>query len=111
MFTTIDELKKIAFQIDGEYTVFWPHLQTKETIILNIDSDLEYGYKTNNSVIAFVNEEILYVIPYHIKIMNLLDDSGYIQIDMHVPFSNHEYPYIQKEKEYWDFLKKLTNNL
>ena len=61
-------------------------------------------YCTNNSTVAFVWEEMLYVTPYTQEVMTILSEAGFKKDSFGVPFSNWDYPVYEKDQ--WDNLLK-----
>lgn len=55
--------------------------------------DVEDGcYEVNNSVISFVEDGTLYVIPYFRAVIETLRNCGFVNTPLYVPFSNGDYP-------------------
>lgn len=61
-------------------------------------------YAVNNSTIAFVFENEVYVTPETNKVRKTLEDAGFRMSCFAVPFSNWDYPFEEKEK--WELLKE-----
>lgn len=104
--TTMCELKAKAIALNAPIKVCWPQRGDKQET-LNPDyvanSILEHSYAINNGTIAFVDEAVLYVIPYFRKAMSILQDNGFIAKNFYVPFSNWDYPVMKKAR--WEELK------
>ncbi len=60
-------------------------------------------YAVNNSTIAFVFDNEVYVTPETNKVRQTLDDAGFRMSCFAVPFSNWDYPFEAKEK--WETLR------
>lgn len=105
--TTLAELKGKAIAIKHPVKVCWPqHGGKEELLVPKLDMSLEKGYESNNGTIAFVSDQMLYVIPYMRKVMQILDESGFTRKSMYVPFSNWDYPVA--EKFAWEALKRTA---
>lgn len=105
--TKIEELKAEAIKIkNGEKViVHWPQFSTNQEQTFNLERDHcvnEHSYTVNNSVIAFYEGGVLYVIPYFKKAIKLIQQEEFSEGDMYVPFSNREYPLT--DKEHWQAL-------
>lgn len=110
--TTMGELKGMAIAINAPIQVCWPqHGDKQET--LNPDyaianPNLNYTYSTNNSTIAFVEEEVLYVMPYFRKAMAVLQENRFTEKCFYVPFSNWDYPLTEKAR--WEELQREAHD-
>lgn len=106
--TTMGELKEMAIAINAPIQVCYPqHGDKQET--LNPDyaianPNLHHKYASNNSTIAFVDEGVLYVMPYFRKAMAVLQKNGFAEKCFYVPFSNWDYPLTEKAQ--WEELQK-----
>lgn len=104
---TLEELMNEAIKIKNKekVIVFWPQFNKHQEQAYTLADDYfisERTYNTNNGVIAFYMQNALYVIPYFNEITKILEEEGFEQSDMFVPFSNREYPIEYKEK--WEAL-------
>lgn len=101
--TTLEDLKKKAFDIPKPIQVMYP------TNYKDFFDPQKENYKNhtfnveNKKVIAFFTENILYVIPFTYKAIEILEKSNFaIEEDMYVPFVDYDYPIFLKKK--WDIL-------
>lgn len=90
------ELKDIAIQIRGTIRTYWPQFKKVEFYTPTVQADKVFG--TNNGVLAFVDEGVVYVIPTCRCITRLLADEGYRYESIYVPFSNWDYPADEEQK-------------
>lgn len=100
----LEELKAEAIKIKNKERriVFWPQFNRHKVETYSLTDEYfisEWTYNTNNAVIAFYEQEILYVIPFFSEGMAILETEGFKRTDMYVPFSNHEYPVV--EQAHW----------
>lgn len=110
----IEELKAEAIKIKNreKIIVHWPQFGKNQEQAFDLERDhcvSEHAYTVNNSVIAFYERGTLYVIPYFKKAMEILEQEEYAMNDMYVPFSNSEYPLL--EKDHWQALQKEARSV
>ena len=101
----LDGLKERAIVIEDSMWFFNVRL-SKEMIL---DTSI-FGTLTNqtyhhcNNTVAFVSDNILYVIPHTKKIISLLLANKFKNKVMFVPFANGDYPIVEEER--WRNLQK-----
>lgn len=96
-----EDLKAEAIKIKDKERriIFWPQFgrHKVETYALTNDYCIrERTYNINNAVIAFYEQEVLYVIPFFPEGITILENEGFHTRDMFVPFSNREYPVVEQ---------------
>lgn len=64
-------------------------------------------YAINNSVVAFVYRDAMFVIPFSQEVIDILDKKGFSKGDFFVPFSNGEVP--RHKMGQWHELLKEAN--
>lgn len=94
------ELKEFAFGITETIEVTFPQFGKNDVVHPVADNKLENKYCVNNSVMSFVSEGIMYVVPYTEKALQILLKEGFTCAGAYVPFSNWDYP--THEKERWE---------
>lgn len=97
---TLEDLigKAIKIKDKERRIVFWPQYEwhTVEEYLLSNDYCIhEHTYNINNAVIAFYENEVMYVIPYFHEGIAILEAEGFHKNDMFVPYSNREYPIVE----------------
>lgn len=102
----LKELKELAIGITHSMPVYFPQYHLQEVIQPIDDATLEKGFDINNGIIAFVSNNIKYVIPYMDPIMEILQKEGFSYKSMNVPFSNWDFPMEYKER--WKALKEMA---
>ena len=102
---TMDSLKEGAIRIYPGMIDVYP--QFSEEHLLKV-SDLEPKfngcYATNNSTVAFISDNEMYVTPVTRAIRNLLISEGFRNEYFYVPFSNGDYPKAEQAK--WNSLRE-----
>lgn len=108
--TSMKELKQAAIAINRNFRVYQPQLN-KEEVLQPLDKSslekLEKGYRSKKGMIAFVSENVQYVIPYMRKVIEILVQNGFEKKKMKVPFSNCDYPI--EAKDHWEELIKMAH--
>lgn len=81
-----------------------------KTEVLTIDFSklTDKTYEVCSNTVAFVSDEVLYVIPLIKGIITLLEDEGYTHELMNVPFTGFTYPASEKERKKWDWLTQIS---
>ena len=99
------QLKENSILINRTIYVCRPGQEDGSKLLDMTDICLQFNgaYCTNNSTIAFITNEGVYVTPYTSQAMMTLLKNGFIHEQFHVPFSDGDYPKYQKEK--WDRLR------
>lgn len=97
----LEDLKDAAVRIkDKERRItYWPQFGRHQVETYSLTNDYcinERTYNTNNGVIAFYEQEVLYVIPQFPQGIAILQNEGFQKCGMFVPFSNHEYPIVEQ---------------
>ncbi len=105
-FTTIKDLQNEAINLSQPILVWWPQHEKEEILEPYVTSSLDYQYNIHNSVIAFVYDGIMYVIPYMLPVINILEQHGFKQGYMDVPFSKGDYPLFEKAQ--WFALQHMA---
>lgn len=110
----LEDLKAEAIKIKNNERriVLWPQFNRHQVQEYALTTDYfisERTYNINNAVIAFYEQEILYVIPFFSDGMAILESEGFKRSDMFVPFSNHEYPVV--EQVHWNKMIEESKEL
>lgn len=106
MLATIEDVKSLAITIKNSIEFCKPDLpEETRNIVLNFKFNRVYN--TCNSVIAFVDKDVQYVIPYMRRIRSILENDGYVlNTSIYVPFSQGDYPL--RDKKHWNKLKSVA---
>lgn len=88
---------------NGMIVVFPQYCQRELLDVSEQASKFNGCYAVNNSTIAFVFENEVYVTPETNKVRKTLDNAGFRLSCFAVPFSNWGYPF--EEKERWELLR------
>lgn len=95
----ITDLVKGSIRIYEGQMVAFPQFKTEDRIhIKDMTPKFDGTYCTNNSTVAFVWEEMLYVTPYTKEVVSILREAGFKFDYFGVPFSNWDYPVYEKEQ-------------
>ena len=89
---------------NGMVVVFPQFCQREHLDVSEQASKFNGCYAVNNSTIAFVFENEVYVTPETNKVRKTLEAAGFRLSCFSVPFSNWDYPFEEKEK--WELLRK-----
>lgn len=115
MISNLDELKKASLSITGPIALYIDrdYLDPEErTGTFDPTPDLEevhFCYNKVRGVIAFVDEDIMYVIPYCEKVEKIIKSSGYkLDSYLKVPFIYDDTPLLESEK--WENLKRWAES-
>lgn len=107
----INTIKEASIQVYPGMIVVYPLFQQEDMLddsISFIATEYNNCYSVNNSVICYVCNNQVYVTPYTIVTINVLDDAGYRQSSFYVPFSNcSSYPKLEEKR--WKSLCKRAN--
>lgn len=105
---TLQELKDRSIHFKGTIKVTWPQYGDKKEDLemSDIESKFNGAFCTNNSTICFVDNEEIFVTPYTRDAMRILEAAGFKRRSFYVPFSNWDYPELEKEK--WLRLRDLA---
>lgn len=111
---TLKDLKAEAIKIKDKERriIFWPQFGQHKVETYPLTNDYcihEHTYNTNNAVIAFYEQEVLYVIPFFPEGITILQNEGFKKCGMFVPFSNHEYPVV--EQVHWKRMVEESKKL
>ena len=111
---TLEELKNAAITVKSreKVIVFWPQFNKCHEQVYALEREYfmsERTYNINNGVIAFYEQNALYVIPYFCKAISIVEMEGFEHSDMFVPFSNHEYPV--KYKDTWSAMMRESREI
>ena len=95
----LQELKDRSIHFKGTIKVTWPQYGDKKEDLemSDIESKFNGAFCTNNSTICFVDNEI-FVTPYTRDAMRILEAAGFKRRSFYVPFSNWDYPELEREK-------------
>ena len=110
----LEELKAVAIKVRNKekIIVFWPQFNKHQEQAYSLTDDYFISnrtYNTNNGVIAFYEQNTLYVMPYFCEAVSILEAEEFQHSDMFVPFSNREYPI--EHKEYWEMMSEESKEL
>lgn len=99
----MQKLMENSISISGTAMVCWPQFGKEETIdMTGMVSKFNGRYATNNSTIAYVVDNVVFVTPYTRQAMETILEAGLVRDYFYVPFSNGDYPKYAKAK--WDRL-------
>lgn len=107
---TLDSIKKGAIRVYDGLAVVWPQAGNKVEYLSGIKelcSKFNGCYAANNSTVAVVSDNQMYVAPYTRTLMSALAQEGFYEDHFYVPFSNWDYP--QREHYQWDALRKAAH--
>lgn len=98
MINALDSLKKNdCIRVYPGMTVVWPQLSCEENLNLSeIVPKFPNRYAMNNSTVAFVSDNQVYVTPCTRSVISTLESSGFRSEYFYVPFSNGDYPKFEK---------------
>lgn len=98
--TMVQSLKRIA--MSSEMTIYYKNFNNETALFAPIVTEnKEKCFEINNSVLAFIDNKILYFLPYFKKAVDILVDNGFTNNSIYVPFSSgREKPISNK----WDSL-------
>ena len=103
-------IERRVIRIYSGMIVVFPRLFPEGDITVSkIVSKFPNCYAMKNSTIAFVYNGELYVAPYTHHTMSILKNNNLKEASFYVPFSNGEYPDLEKAK--WDRLCKEASLL
>lgn len=105
---SFNELISAAIKVHSGMLVHWPQYGENEQLQLtNVTTRNKQTYNWNNGVTVIVDNELnVYVIPSMRIVSSILRDMGYKEnFGLYVPFSNGDYPVLEKAK--WDNLRKF----
>ncbi len=88
---------------DGMITYFPQFCESATLHVSHIVSEFDSRFAINNSTVAFICGDQMYVTPYTDDVVKTLADYGYHEDSFYVPFSNWDYPRHAKEK--WEELR------
>lgn len=108
-FETLEQIKEAAICINHPIKVRYPQWNKEEFVSIDKSTLADKTYETNNSTVAFVCDDSLYVIPYMKPVMDILVRNGFTQRCMYVPFSNGDYPINWQSK--WNDLKGVAREV
>lgn len=96
----MEKLKENSIHIVDGTEVYWPQFGKEDIIRLPQDKSKFAGaFSVNNSVICFIDHDgSVYVTPYTESAIATLRGAGLQQTHLYVPFSNWDYPKLQKER-------------
>lgn len=90
--------------LDGTLA-FWPFYNKSERISVSwITEKDEKKYWTNNGTTAFIHMGFLFVTPWTRQVEQTLEENGFRESSIYVPFSNGDYPLHENDK--WVALKE-----
>lgn len=105
---TMEQLKDMAIRLNDGMWIYYPQFNQKVDLQINETCQEHSGqYAYNNSVVAFVEDNIMYVIPDIKGVQKTLSENGFPKSYFYVPCSNWDYP-IAYEKE-WKDLWNIKN--
>ena len=106
MIDSMQKLKAMAIAINDGIMAIRPKENKKVIFNPSVDPEMENCYCSNSGIVSFVTDGTMYVIPYMVSVMNVLNNEGFKRKVMYVPFSNDEYPLTENSR--WESLKKLS---
>lgn len=94
-----------TIDVSKPMTVVYPQFHATETLdmVAVCCTKFERKYASNNGIVCFVHEGHAYVMPYTRHGMNTLKENGFEEDYFFVPFSNWDYPVVQKGR--WEKLQ------
>lgn len=103
---TLEDLRQHSILIAPGTLVCWPQTGNEEEIYPTETVAKFNGrfYAANNSTVAYVMGEDLFVTPYTRITMSILQEADYEKVNFYVPFSNCDYPKYAAER--WADLRK-----
>ncbi len=102
---TMDSLKEQAVRVYSGMIVVYPQFSREETLNVSRRMRKFNGcYATNNSTVAFVSDNEVFVTPYTRLVISSLCSAGFHQDYFDVPFSNWDYP--KDEQLKWNTLRE-----
>lgn len=106
---TLEELMHIALKIEKPIEICWPNRgNVRETVEPADYRFCNHCYSTNNDAIAFVYDNILYILLYSTKAERILVESGFKKKHFYVPLLKEAYPIGSEEK--WQKMQEKVSN-
>ena len=105
---SLKDLKREAICLVKPILVRWPQYNEERILEPFVGKEDEHKYAVKNNVVAFVDNNIMYVIPYMIRVIQVLKENDFSQGNMYVPFSQGDYPLL--EKSIWFNLEYFAHN-
>lgn len=101
----MDSLKEGTVRVYTGMIAVWPQFSKEEAInVSELAPKFNGCFSTNNSTVAFVHENEIFVTPYTRFVMRTLRSEGFRETYFYVPFSNGDYP--KSEQLKWNSLRE-----
>lgn len=102
---TIEELMNESIRIYPGMIAVWPQFHDEENLTKYLENIPKFNgcYATNNSTVAYIFQDQMFVTPYTNKIVETLRTSAFKESTFYVPFSNGDFP--KQEHLRWKILK------
>lgn len=103
--TTMEAIKEAAVRAYTGMVAIFPQYGVEETLdVSDLIPKFNGAVCVNNSTVAFVDDNQVFVIPYFRSVMRVLSDNGFKDAYFYVPFSNWDYPKTEAAK--WKALRE-----
>lgn len=106
-YANLKELINESVHVTSGMIAVYPQFQTEEVLDSSWTPKFNGCYATNNSTVAFVNENELFVTPITRAAMKVLNEADFSRGFFYVPFSNWDYPKAEEKK--WRRLQEKAN--
>ena len=103
-YENIEALQNDSIMVYTGMIVIYPRFRHESALDVDDAPKFNGCFAINNSTVAFVSNNVLYVTPYTQCAIQTLVNSGFQRCSFYVPFSNLDYP-----KEEYSKWKKLLN--
>lgn len=105
---TYEKLKKTAFQISPDTKIYQATTKTAKLASELIDFSVltDKTFCSKRDIVVFVDDGVLYIIPFFSTLSKLLSYAGFRYSKMYVPFADStEYPANEAELKKWKKIK------
>lgn len=108
IYNSLDDLKKDSIACSVLTTTVWSLLQDEEASQWTYATKFNGCYAVNNSTLAYVHENLLYITPYTRAAIRILTVCGFEKEEFFVPYSDGDsFPKVKESQ--WKKLLKMAN--